>query len=479
MAGKRDLLTRVEFTGYWWIDAESERNVAGVFTYDPQEGCTLALHGDLWEQPDGEIPPILRGLSSSGDKITLLNCLVLRNKLRSGSFNVVELACHIALIGNYYPDESLMFRKSSVRFTNLDDWIFARYVEMKPRKNGDLVFSVKRGRQATLKCSAGGYEARLIGEFRANANSLGAEVSAGTELYVVAKKPQELAWHLSEIESINDLASLVFAAPTFLLSVSMYGETKRSERFGSQTEKVSAFFYRDGLRPPARSVYPLIALKRLQIVSPDILSVWREASDRFREVIDLVILILGQHHKTVGAGFLLSMQAFEAFDRLVHPEQLVSDDDFKVVSDAMIRAIPPGTQIRLRDKMKAAIQYANEPSLRNRLTSLHKRIAEQYAPEAFGFKKSSLELLVKTRNYLTHYPEALKPFILSEDKMAEETDRMCLIILLSIFDELRVSPLEILRAVFLHNRFRRFVGELEESILKKQQESGGSQEQKR
>ncbi|NKB79487.1 hypothetical protein HED49_14930 [Ochrobactrum daejeonense] len=56
MAGKRDLLTRVEFTGYWWIDAESERNVAGVFTYDPQEGCTLALHGDLWEQPDGEIP---------------------------------------------------------------------------------------------------------------------------------------------------------------------------------------------------------------------------------------------------------------------------------------------------------------------------------------------------------------------------------------------------------------------------------------
>ncbi|NKB79485.1 hypothetical protein HED49_14920 [Ochrobactrum daejeonense] len=86
---------------------------------------------------------------------------------------------------------------------------------------------------------------------------------------------------------------------------------------------------------------------------------------------------------------------------------------------------------------------------------------------------------MKTRNYLTHYPEALKPFILSEDKMAEETDRMCLIILLSIFDELRVSPLEILRAVFLHNRFRRFVGELEESILKKQQESGGSQEQKR
>ncbi|NSZ03148.1 hypothetical protein G6M70_04795 [Agrobacterium tumefaciens] len=475
MTGTRDLITRVELTGYWWIGEESGRSVAGVFTYNPQEGCRLVLHGDLWDDTTGGTPSMLRGLSSTGDKITLIGCFQLRTKGRSGSFNVVEIACQVALIGNYYPGQSLAFRKSSIRFTHLDDWVFARYIETKRRKNGNVSLTVKRGRQATLKCSTGGYDVSLFAEYSLSSNSSVAELNARTELYVAPKKQQALDWHLTEIECINDLASVFFAAPTSLLSVSLYGETKRSKHFGNQTEKVSVFLFRDAPNLQFRSAYPLMSLKRLQTVSPDILSVWRQARERFREVIDLVGLILGRYHKTAGVGFLLSMQAFEAFDRLVHPEQLVSDAEFKAATDAMVGAIPPNTQKRMREKLKKSIEHANEPSLRNRLKALHIRIAESYAPDAFGFKKSFIEPIVNTRNYLTHYPEELKPHILSEDRMAKETERMCLMLLLAIFEELGVSSLEILRGVFLHNRFRVFVGELEESILKAPEAAGNAQ----
>lgn len=86
--------------------------------------------------------------------------------------------------------------------------------------------------------------------------------------------------------------------------------------------------------------------------------------------------------------------------------------------------------------------------MRNRLKNLHTRLGQKFGADAFGLKKSSLEPIVQTRNYLTHYPEELKSAILFEDRMVEETDRMCLILVLAILDEPGVPCSELLRGVF-------------------------------
>ena len=464
MTNIRDLTTRFQCNGYWFVGNDTNR-VSGVFTYDPQEGCRLEMYGSLWSLAEDERPRTVTGVSTSGEKITLLNCVRLGSTLRSGGFDVVDLVCEIALVGNFFPNENLTFKKSSLRFAHLDDWNFASYIEQKRQKNGRLVVSVKGGQQAKLQCTSGGYEARFVGGYGASINGLKAEITASTRLNLVSKTARTLTWHFSEIEGVKDFASFMFAAPTPLLDVVFYGATKKLDGFGKQTEWVSALFFEEGAQASSRPAQPLMALRRLEKVSPDILSAWRDARARLREVTDLILLIINQHHKTAGAGFLLSMQAFEAFDRMVHPEPLVGAEEFKSVIDAMTNAIPKGTSSQLRDKMKAAIKYANEPSLRNRLKNLHTRLELAFGKDAFGLEKKSLETLVQTRNYLTHYPEDLKPKILFDDRMVEETDRMCLILVLLILDELGVPSLELLRGVFLHRRFRKFVEVLDQTIL--------------
>ncbi|MQB23194.1 hypothetical protein DXT90_21440 [Agrobacterium tumefaciens] len=470
MVEVRDLTAPFQCNGYWLVGEDRLNQIAGVFTYDPREGCRLELHGATWTPEKDDSPTIIIGLSSAGEKITLLNCIPVRSHLRQGAFNLIEFMCEIALVGNYHPPEKLSFKKSSMRFSHLDRWNFAKYVDSRRRRGGSLTVSVKGGPQAKLQCASGGYEVRLEGVYQASVGDLTADIKAFSRLHVFSKTSRPLAWHLSEIESLRDLASFMFASPTPLTNVMLYGTSRRIKGFGQQTEWVSVLFFEENARASSRSAHPLMTLKRLEKVAPDILSAWRDARVRLREVTDLILLILNQHHKTAGAGFLLSMQAFEGFDRIVYPETLVAEEEFKLVSDAMTGAIPQTASPQLREKMKAAIKYANEPSLRNRLKKLHTRLGEKFGVDAFGLKKSSLEPMVKTRNYLTHYPEELKPEILFEDRMVDETDRMCLILVLAILEELGVPSTELLRGIFLHPRFRRFSEAIDQEILKRKYE---------
>lgn len=466
MVEVRDLTAPFQCNGYWLVGKDRPNQIAGVFTYDPLEGCRLELHGAIWSPEKDNSATKIIGLSSAGEKITLLNCIPVRSHLRQGAFDLIEYVCEIALVGNFHPPDKLSFKKSSIRFSQLDRWNFAKYVESTRRRGGSLAISVKGGSQAKLQCTSGGYTAHLEGVYQASVGDLTADVKAFSRLHVISITSRPLDWHLSEIDSLRDFASFMFASPTPLTNVMLYGTSKRVKGFGRQTEWVSVLFCEENARSSSRSAHPLMTLKRLEKVAPDILSAWRDARVRLREVTDLILLILGQHHKTAGAGFLLSMQAFEAFDRITHPETLVGEDEFKAVIAAMAGAIPKTASPQLKDKMKAAIKYANEPSLRNRLKSLHTRLSQKFGADAFGLKKSSLEPMVQTRNYLTHYPEELKPAILFEDRMVEETDRMCLILVLDILDELGVPSTELLRGVFFHPRFRKFAEAIDQEMLK-------------
>ncbi|UIJ85255.1 hypothetical protein LZK77_16185 [Rhizobium leguminosarum] len=455
---KVNLSTSFRCLGYWWIDGVQDRMVAGTFEYDPTTGCSLQLHGELWESPiEGPIP-IIRGTSATNELLTLLKAWPIRNRHQDRTFAVVEAVCEVALVGDFHPDSSFEFNSSSARFQHLDDWIHAKYIERKYNKNGRLSYSIKPGQQASLACASGNYDLSFSADYHFEGTELQIAMESFTSMNLRPRKPQKLEWLVKELMSVRALASLSFGLPAPLHSIHLYGKTKQKKGFGKQTQSVSALFLEDGASKVSHSSYPIISLKRLQIVAPDILSAWYDLREPFAEAIDLLVLLLGRHHKTTAIGFLLTMQAFEAFDRKANPEPLVAEDVFKAVADAMIAAMPNIAPTNLRSKMKAAIRYANEPSLRNRLKALHKRLEEELNGDTLGFERSKIEPIVQTRNYFTHYPDDLRPLILSQENQTRETDRFVLILILLIFDQLGVPFRELLNGIFLNGRFRYLVG---------------------
>ena len=257
--------------------------------------------------------------------------------------------------------------------------------------------------------------------------------------------------------SLRDFAALCFGAPLPLQSISFWGGKIAISETIQIPEVVRAYFFEQTPSTPSQVWYPIIMFRRLEHVAPEILSVWCSQRAKYQEVIDLIFLVLYGHHTRPEVGFLLAMQAFEAFDRAAFPRNLTSAEHFKTVFEAMVSAIPQGTSSDLRQKMKNSIQYANEPSLRKRLKDFRGRLHKELGPDPLGFKLSYIDGIVATRNYLTHYPEELKQKILTSEKMVEETDRFCIMLILCVLKELGLPFDETIRGVHLHSRFRRFV----------------------
>ena len=111
---------------------------------------------------------------------------------------------------------------------------------------------------------------------------------------------------------------------------------------------------------------------------------------------------------------------------------------FSIVQDALHSAIPPDIPDALRQKLSDSIGYANEYSLRRRLKDL-----------LGGLRTSSLEmlqisnsdglteLLVKTRNYLTHFDDASKTSLVEDIvRMHYMNERLTALLLILILKRL-------------------------------------------
>ena len=131
----RDLTSGFECNGYWWLDESPSNVVAGMFRFDPKEGCSIELLGNLGTHDfeSGSVK-IIRGMSSTNDRLTLLNCTPNNKQLQQGLFEINNLVCELALVGNYHPAKDLNFVKCSMRFDNLDSWVKSDYVKVDRRK---------------------------------------------------------------------------------------------------------------------------------------------------------------------------------------------------------------------------------------------------------------------------------------------------------------------------------------------------------
>ena len=459
---RSNLTTALECNGYFWLEDDAASVVAGTLRYDPEAGSSLELLGRL--QPlkveIGSIQ-IMRGVSSKNDKLTLLNCIPQRTQLQQGLFEIQHFLCEVALVGNFHPEATLTFQRSGIRFDKLDHWLKTNYVKTKRVTESEvgrgLGIAVSTGRQGALECGRGGYKVYLEAEYSSRSDGYSAELSAFTTAYIVPDVTKNLQWFFDEGRRLRDFSALCFGSPLPLRSVKLLGGQVSIADGVIITEFVVAFFVEQKPSTSSRASYPLVMFRKLELAAPQVLSTWHEKREQFSEVIDLVFMVLYGHHTRPEVGFLLIMQAFEAFDRKVNPRTLTSPEAFKVVYDAMVGAIPQATPNDLRQKMKAAIQYANEPSLRKRLKVFYERLVSLAGTKPYGFTESSIDMMVQTRNYYTHYPDDLKSKILSPSSMVRETDRFSMLLVVCLLHEFGVTLDQSRNGLFLHDKFGRFM----------------------
>jgi HEPN superfamily Apea-like protein/ApeA-like protein len=130
---------------------------------------------------------------------------------------------------------------------------------------------------------------------------------------------------------------------------------------------------------------------------------WMTTPEEFRPVENLVYGVIRSTPLFVETEFLSLAQALESLHRLTDTNTMVERSLFKQICAALeqsIRAIC--NHPSLAERFEDAIRYANEPSFRNRITSLISRIRTEHAETLLGDVSLFERTLRQTRNFLTH-----------------------------------------------------------------------------
>lgn len=133
---------------------------------------------------------------------------------------------------------------------------------------------------------------------------------------------------------------------------------------------------------------------------------WFRSLQLLEPVYDLLFGTLFGRDTFVRTKFLNLTQALESFHRRTQDATYITPDDYSNVLATLIAAVPSGVPDPLKGRLSESLRYANGYSLRKRL----KQLLGTLDPRTVQSLKISdvpgtAELIVKTRNYLTHFDE--------------------------------------------------------------------------
>ncbi|EMA41426.1 hypothetical protein C447_01190 [Halococcus hamelinensis 100A6] len=190
----------------------------------------------------------------------------------------------------------------------------------------------------------------------------------------------------------------------------MIGRLERDERPGY--DDVEILFSTSGDLKLPDSLHPLKANFVLADITEDfseVMNNWFEHYKELEPVYNLYFSIQYNSEMYLQNQFLSLTQAIETYHRREIGGQYLSDDEFEEFYDELCENIPDRFDESFQDHLeRGTFRYANEYSLRKRLSQLVSE-QENIFEELHMDIAASVNEIVNTRNYLTHYDESISP----------------------------------------------------------------------
>jgi hypothetical protein len=147
------------------------------------------------------------------------------------------------------------------------------------------------------------------------------------------------------------------------------------------------------------------------------LALWFENYRKVETPNGLAMSILASNTLWPHVEFLSLMQALEGFHRALYDGFYMCEKAYSQVEETMVKAIPAEVSTDHRSSLKSRIHYGNEITLAKRLKILAEIFSEPVRSMLFGDAATLPRKWVDTRNYYTHWDDALRANILSGQDM--------------------------------------------------------------
>lgn len=420
--------------GFWWLPTNPDEQIAGTLTFSQNEGPLLQLLGmfggihGLGKNRDERVT--ILGITKKGKQVTLFDAFVKNSQMNIPGIMNEQYRPHLVCIGHHMEAESdAIFDKSFCRFERLEEWLiaspFTQEWEFDPPK---LNLRVDKGQSEELTV----FGAYKIGK----TSSMDTGGSGRTEftvkvqsyLYCETSEPQPLAEHFRVANRLQELASLCTGhfLPMTHLHLRVHG-TGSEDRPGKDVEVFAQMQHPEaGSRP--KHEHPLFAVSELLNANERAIENWFKQYETLSPAINLFFAVTGERQMFINVRFLLAIQALEVFHRRTTPGILMPKGEFKQLRKRLVDAIPTDIEPEMVEKLKGAYNFANEPSLLQRLETILATVNQDFGEVVPGFTERFARKVVDTRNYNTHFTGNLEAKAMDGGDMHWATRRIIMLL---------------------------------------------------
>jgi len=445
--------------GEWWIPDKPTQRVSGLLKFDYYKGAILDLIGSLRDEKESDQifqPEIILG-SSNGKAITLHECFEIKHRasMSSPSWEIAYrkstfLASTVYVGAHFENKDSIKFRKLLVHYSNLDEWVWLRWLDIDFPDSGEVVIKCKKPESIEAIISEGCKVSIDIQLTYPTFSMVQKEASIKQRAYIRIEFEQDTPFNdfLQIVHRIAHFLSLGVTEPIYPLHViGMRPLPTEAAEEGQNQQEVEIFMLL-GKRKGTKTVLPFdmfFTLRDIQNNFEVLLHTWFEKADKLQPVYDLYFAALYNPSMYIHHAFLSFVQAVEAYHRrdesMIH--YAIPQKDYDRITKKLIDAIqdePKEYKLLLENKFS----ILNQPLLSKRIMDIRNKFSDMLG-EALDDK--SIYAIARTRTTLTHQDETIDKKGAKGEQLYDLTLKLKLLIEVCLLAELGFNPGEIKKAI--------------------------------
>jgi hypothetical protein len=402
-----------EVSAYWWLPEAPEDKVPGTLDFSPSGGAVLTLQG-TFNHPDlreirrlfndvGFEAERIYGEQADGQRITV--CDVFANQIS----DTCSLRCHLVLAGahaimggSHEPADALF------SFDNLEEWTCAPFLQAERASLPDRMaysFSYEPLQLFSLE------KTDICHELSLTMNTTG-RLTRNDALF-------ERRAHFRATFQVSEVAQILrFAGDVGQLLTIFMGEPANlcRLRYTLGPDTIDVFFQR--VRAASSKIITSpdmpFSLHDLGEQAGSLFSSWLTSMALMRTVYSTFFSTLF-NLPFIDTKFQALTQAIEGFHRRTCVGKYLEASEYSKVQDCLEKAIPNDIESGFRERLKNAIKYGNEFSLRRRLKDLIRGLTPK-TREILQIDEAFQSVVVEARNYYAHLDEDTKPGCIGDGK---------------------------------------------------------------
>jgi hypothetical protein len=440
------MIQDVSYKGEWSLPGNSEK-YSGILTFNPNTGAELEIIGRFRYYLTPSSIDVIHGKTTSG-WITLFDT---RHHTGHTSHvtntNVTIYKPSMIFEGHRFESKDVpSFRSVNFSLFNLLEWLDQKHIQENRNK---VKYSLEFSNPDSLnfKCydgCNGKIETILNGKYLNELYKI--EISQESKITLQYDTPKHYTDILNDIFVMVRFLTLCTYEQSYPLNIEFYDDDLTDEfiqdYLGKSVCKPIKCIYQNSFYKPTYQTrkwhqhllrYELIVKQFQRIVE-----LWFKQSKDLAQPVNLLLQSFIAKYDFTIENFMDIVKALELFHRLNFPNNVLPKESFE---DRKKKFFSIDLSQEELSWIQQKLQFANEPSLKNRLEELIFNYSFPYFEERVPDKKSFCRKATDCRNYYTHFNSGLNSRVLRGKELFDLTENLKLLLLSAIFRSIGV-PIE-------------------------------------